>query len=336
MPDDGERPPPAPGPRAAAGSPSSPPLARVDDAATSASRVSSTEWKARWNGTNRASDAQPAHRRHPGRGLLGPVLEPRQPVRRPGDVHGVVERLVHQHEHGEQRPEGGPAAERVEAAVGPHARAPAGSRLSATVWPSLSRKKPVGENVCRQRATSPSQQSQQHLQLAEQRGEHGADQAGDQQGAAGRGTGDDHQHGDAVGGDRRAEQDPGEVRREAPLVEVARSSARSCAGPVTDGGWVTARSSAMVGRSATCGSFVGRRRSCAGPHLAQHAGPARPRGRACRGPRRAPTGPPRRPRRRATDQHRHDEQPARPRRGRAPGRPRAGGCSPLSTRYRSS
>ena len=73
--------------------------------------------------------AQPADRRDLRRRLLRPVGQPRQAAGRAGQVHGVVERLVDQHQDGQDGTERRPAAERVEPAVGAH---PEGERDGRT------------------------------------------------------------------------------------------------------------------------------------------------------------------------------------------------------------
>ncbi len=91
--------------------------------------------------------------------LLGAVLQLRQPVHRAGDVHGVVERLVHQDQHRQHRAEGGPPAQRVEAAVGADAERERDGALGDGVAQLVEEEAGRGERL-RQRATSPSQQSQ--------------------------------------------------------------------------------------------------------------------------------------------------------------------------------
>ena len=104
----------------------------------------------------------------------------------------------------------------------PSARTPraSGMALSATVWPSLSRKKPTGEKVCRHLATSPSQQSHSICSWPRRTASTAPSRPGQQQRRARRGARDDHQHRHAVGGDGRRQQHAREVGREPALVEV--------------------------------------------------------------------------------------------------------------------
>ena len=80
---------------------------QVEHAATKINSDSSTEWKTRWNGTNRAT--RRAVRRTPppaggdGHPDIVGVAHLRQPGVVPGDVHEVVPHLVQGHQQTEQQ-----------------------------------------------------------------------------------------------------------------------------------------------------------------------------------------------------------------------------------------
>ena len=173
------------------------------------------------------------------------------PASAAGHVHHVVERLVQARAASEQRPEGDPAeaAGGRRAAGRAHAQRERRSATRRCSGPTRSRKTPSGLDVPRQRATSPSQAVQQHLQLGEQHREDRAPQGRYQQRAAARPAAEDHQPGDAVGADARSAAAPGSGTARCRRMYRSPVQCSACAGPATAGGWVTSRSSAMVGRA---------------------------------------------------------------------------------------
>ena len=172
---------------------------------------------------------QPAHACGPGRGLLVPVPNRGRPLADLARCTASFERLVHQHQHRQhaRRAWSSRRSSRSRRRRGHRGRA--GSRPRRRCGRACPGRSRSVRRSARQRATSPSQQSQQHLQLAEQGGEHRPEQSGQQQGRPAAAPVTIISTVTPLAVIAVPEQHPRQVRRQPPLVEVARSSARSCA-----------------------------------------------------------------------------------------------------------
>ena len=137
-------------------------------------------------------------------------------------MHHVVQGLVVEDEDGQQR-----AHERPGRVEPPGIREPGSTQAQGNRDKPLGRVMPdaIEEHTGRRRCLPPPRNLAigavpQHLHLPEQRRENAPGQTRDKQREGRRRPGRDHEPGDLVGSDRRAQEQPGQVRRDITQVDI--------------------------------------------------------------------------------------------------------------------